>query len=174
MEHFNATDQSALPNYISNRECCEWIRTNVPGFECPDDAIQEIYYSRWWTFRKHLKKTSNGFVVTEFLPDVPWAGKHNTISCAAGNHFYEGRWIHDPVYLDAYARFWFSGEGEPRKYSFWAADAIYQRSLVSANRELSRELLPRLAGISGLGRNASGTATGCSGNSTTATAWSIP
>jgi len=121
------------------------MRANVPGFECPDSAIEEIYYFRWWTFRKHLKRTPNGFVVTEFLPEVPWAGKYNTISCAAGHHFYEGRWIHDPVYLDAYARFWFSGGGEPRKYSFWAADAIYQRSLVSAVRELSRELLPRLA-----------------------------
>ena len=43
-------------------------------------------------FKKHLQQTPDGFVVTEFLPKVGWAGKHNTISCAAGHHFREGRW----------------------------------------------------------------------------------
>ncbi len=28
--------------------------------------------------------------VTEFLPSVPWAGKYNTIPCAAGHHIAEG------------------------------------------------------------------------------------
>ena len=36
----------------------------------------------------YLKETPEGFVITEFLPDVPWAGKYNTISCPAGHHFY--------------------------------------------------------------------------------------
>ena len=42
------------------------------------------------------------FVITEFLPTVPWSGKHNTISCPAGHHYYEGRWLHDPQFLDDY------------------------------------------------------------------------
>ena len=66
----------------------------------------------------------DGFVVTEFLPPVDWAGKHNTISCAAGHHFREGRWLHDPRFMDDYARFWFKKGGEPRRYSFWAADSL--------------------------------------------------
>ena len=31
---------------------------------------------------------------------------------------------HDPRYLDDYAVFWFRKGGEPRRYSFWAADAM--------------------------------------------------
>ena len=61
-----------------------------PLFEISDKEIEEIYYFRWNVFSRHIKKTSHGYVVTEFLPDVPWAGIHNTISCAAAHHFYEG------------------------------------------------------------------------------------
>ena len=60
----------------------------------------------------------DGFIVTEFLPSVPWGGKHNSINCAAGHHFYEGRWLHDPQYLDDYARFWFRKGGEPPEIQF--------------------------------------------------------
>src|SRR5690606_41087738 len=52
-------------------------------------------YFRWWTYRKHLKRTPEGYIITEFLPEVPWSGKYNTINCPAGHHFYEGRWLQD-------------------------------------------------------------------------------
>src|SRR5207302_6577624 len=91
----------------------EWAAHNVPLFDCPDADIRETYYFRWRVYHRHLKQTTDGWVVTEFLPDVPWAGKHNTISCAAGHHLYEGRWIRDPQYLDQYTTFWFRRGGEP-------------------------------------------------------------
>jgi hypothetical protein len=116
----------------------------VPSFDCPDPNIREIYDFRWRLFRKHLKKTPDGFVVTEFLPPVAWAGKYNTISCAAGHHFREGRWLHDPQYLDEYARFWFRKGGEPRRYSFWAADSVFAYYLVTGNAALIKDLLPDL------------------------------
>jgi predicted GH43/DUF377 family glycosyl hydrolase len=122
----------------------DWLLKNVPLFECPDRHIQEIYYFRWRVYKKHLKQTPDGFVVTEFLPKVGWSGKHNSISCAAGHHFYEGRWIRDDRYLDDYAVFWFRKGGEPRRYSFWAADAIYARFLVHGDAELLKDLLPDL------------------------------
>ena len=61
-----------------------FLSTNIPLFECPDKDFEQIYYFRWWTYRKHIKQTPDGFVITEFLPHVGWAGKHNTINCAAG------------------------------------------------------------------------------------------
>jgi hypothetical protein len=122
----------------------DWPRHEAPLFECPDTNIQEIYNYRWRLFHKHLKKTSDGFVVTEFLPPVGWAGKHNTISCAAGHHFREGRWLHDSSYLDDYARFWFRKGGEPRRYSFWAADSLFAHYLVTGDGALLKELLPDL------------------------------
>ncbi|MHC4744031.1 MAG: MGH1-like glycoside hydrolase domain-containing protein, partial [Planctomycetota bacterium] len=97
-----------------------------------------------WTFRKHIKETPDGFVVTEFLPKVSWSGKHNTISCPAGHHFYEGRWIHEGKFLDDYAVFWFRKGGSPRRYSFWAADALYARHLVQPDKALSTGLLDDL------------------------------
>jgi hypothetical protein len=141
---FNHHDQELYPQHVPNAAAWAWLRQNVPLLECPDKELEEIYYFRWWTFRKHLKQTPDGFVITEFLPPVGWAGKHNTISCAAGHHFREGRWIHDPTYLDDYARFWFRKGGDPRRYSFWAADSVWACRLVTGDDQLARDLLPDL------------------------------
>ena len=127
VETFNRNDRETVINHIPNAAAWDWMSENVPLFECPDPDLEEIYYFRWWTYRKHIKQTPDGFIVTEFLPPVPWSGKHNSINCPAGHHFYEGRWLRDPRYLDDYAVFWFRKGGEPRKYSFWAADAMYAR-----------------------------------------------
>src|SRR2546426_2598976 len=97
---FNRNDRETVRSHIDNSAAASWMEANVPFFECPDRDIEEIYHFRWWTFRKHLKQTPEGFVITEFLPPVGWAGKHNTINCPAGHHLYEGRWIRDPRYLD--------------------------------------------------------------------------
>lgn len=144
VETFNRLDRETVTNHVSNAASWEWMAKNLPRLECPDKDLEEIYYFRWWTYRKHIKQTPDGFIVTEFLPAVPWSGKHNSINCPAGHHFYEGRWLRDPQYLDNYAVFWFRKGGEPRKYSFWAADSIYARSLVLGDYRLPKELLPDL------------------------------
>ena len=120
VDRFNRLDRETVVQHIPNAAAWDWMVRNVPLFECPDKDIEETYYFRWWTYRKHIKQTPDGFVITEFLPNVGWAGKHNTISCAAGHHLYEGRWLRDPRYLDDYSVFWFRKGGEPRRYSFWA------------------------------------------------------
>lgn len=141
---FNRQDHTHFGQAISNKAAADWMAGNVPRFECPDTDMQEIYHFRWWTYRKHIQQTPDGFVITEFLPQVGWSGKHNTISCAAGHHFREGRWIRNPRYLDDYAVFWFRKGGAPRSYSFWAADSIYQRALASGDFSLATGLLPDL------------------------------
>ncbi len=121
-----------------------WRARNVPSFDCPDPDIQRAYDFRWDVYRKHIKETPDGYVVTEFLPDVPWAGAYNTISASAGHHFYEGRWLQNTSYLDDYARFWFGPQAEPRRYSCWLADAIYARYLVTGDARLPLGLLEDL------------------------------
>lgn len=143
-ERFNARDEELYPQAVRNADATAWAEGNVPRFECPDAEFEATYYFRWWTFRKHLKSTPDGYIVTEFLPPVPWAGKHNSINCAAGHHLYEGRWLRDPRYLDDYSRFWFRGGGDPRRYSFWAADAIRARALVTGDDRVALDLLPDL------------------------------
>ena len=46
--------------------------------------------------------------------------------------------------MDDYAVFWFRKGGSPRRYSFWAADAIYADFLVRQNRQLVVDLLDDL------------------------------
>ena len=144
VDQFNAQDQELYPQQVPNAAAWSFLSTNMPLFECPDAELEQTYYFRWWTYRKHIKATPDGYIITEFLPSVPWAGKHNSISCAAGHHLYEGRWLRDPKYLDDYSQFWFRKGGSPRTYSFWAADAIYARSLVTGDARQALDLLPDL------------------------------
>ena len=144
VDRFNEHDEALYPQHVPNAAAWDFLQANIPRFECPDKELEETYYFRWWTYRKHIKQTPDGFVITEFLPKVGWSGKHNTISCPAGHHFYEGRWLREPKYLDDYSVFWFRKGGGPRRYSFWAADALWARHRVRPNRELLVDLLPDL------------------------------
>ena len=148
VENFNRNDRETVVNHVPNAAALDWMAKNIPWFECPDAEIEEIYYFRWWTYRKHIKQTCDGFVVTEFLPQVSWSKKHNTINCPAGHHFYEGRWIHDPRYLDDYACFYFGKGGDPggvsKVYSNWLTDGLYARYLVNGDSAWITGLLDEL------------------------------
>ena len=144
IDTFNQNDNELYKGHIPNAVAWDFLKNNIPLLDCPDKDIQTTYYFRWWTYRKHIKQTPAGFIVDEFLPNVSWAGKYNSISCAAGHHLYECRWLSDPSVLNDYSTFWFRGGGEPRRYSFWAADAIWARYLVTGDDRLAKELLPDL------------------------------
>ena len=144
VEKFNLGDDELFSTYIPNSKAFEFLASNIPRFECPDKEMEEIYYFRWWTFRKHVRLTPNGFIITEFLPDVSWAGKYNAISCPAMHHFNEGRWLHNQQYLNDYAYYWFRYGGSIRSYSFPVAYALYSYYLVSGNDTVVKELLPDL------------------------------
>ena len=144
VEKFNAEDDELYANAFPNAMAWDFLAANIPLFQCPDEDLERTYYFRWWTYRKHVRQSPDGWVITEFLPKVPWSAKDNTICCPAGHHFYEGRWLADAKYLDDYAAFWFRKGGNPRYYSFWAADAIYAYYLVKGNQALVTGLLDDL------------------------------
>ncbi len=149
VDYFNSINDEDVINFVSNSEVWSWMQENIPLFECPDKDFEQIYYYRWWTYRKHIKKTPDGFVLTEFITPVGHAGVHNTISCALGHHVYEGRWLKNQQYLNEYILFWFRGhDGSPQphfhKFSSWIADALYNRYLVNHDMEFLLELLPDL------------------------------
>lgn len=144
IDSFNRYDNDLYPQFIPNNKSWDFLQQNIPLFDCPDKMMERTWYFRWWTYRKHIKQTADGFIITEFLPAVPWAGKHNSISCPAGHHFYEGRWLADHNYLRDYAKFWFRGGGSPRVYSFWVADAFYKYYEVTGDSGLLKEMLPDL------------------------------
>ena len=144
VDTFNEQDEELYVQHVPNERAWAFLKGNIPLFDCPNEDFTRTYLFRCWTYRKHIKDTPDGFVITEFRPKVGWAGKHNTINCPAGHHFYEGRWMHDQRYLDDYAVFWFRKGGSVRSYSFWAADALYQRHLVHPNKPLLVGLLDDL------------------------------
>jgi hypothetical protein len=140
VDYFNGMENENVVNLIPNERSWEWMRENVPLFECPDDGFERVYYYRWWTFRKHIKQTPDGLVVTEFLTPVRHAGIHNTVSCALCFHITEGRWLHDRCILDEYIRFWLGGNAGKaqehlHKYSQWLQDAIWGRYMVDGDRK---------------------------------------
>ena len=143
-DRFNLEDDELYKNQFSNAGVFFNFR-QFPLFECPDEDISRTYYFRWWTFRKHLKKTPSGWVVTEFLPNVPWAGKENTISCPFGHHMREGRWLRSTEFLDDYIRFMVT-EGTvngPRAYACWPAWGALERAKVTGDRQYAISLLPQ-------------------------------
>lgn len=148
VDYFNTMEPEGVVNAIPNAAAWDWMRKNVPLWECPDPWFQEIYYFRWWTYRKHIVQTPQGYVLTEFITHVSHAGVYNTISCAVGHHLNEGRWLRDPEYLDDYTKFWFTGApgGKPEphfhKYSGWVEWAAYQRYLVTGDPKILIDLLP--------------------------------
>ena len=133
---------------ISNDQAADWMGKNIPLFECSDKDIEETYYFRWWAYRKHIWKTPDGFVVTEFLPKVGWSKKHNTINCPVGHQLYEGRWIRDTKVMNEYAAFHFGKGGDPggssKMYSQWITDGIYANYLVTADKPFVTGLLDAL------------------------------
>lgn len=143
-EDFNSVDDEPIQNLIPNAESWDWMQNNVPLFECPDKEIEEIYYYRWWIYRKHIKKTPSGYVITEFLPEVRHAKKYNTIAAASGLHVDEGKWLHNKEYISDYLKHWFSEDGEPRHYSSWFATTIYEYCTTIGDYTLAKELLPKL------------------------------
>ena len=114
----------------------------VPSFECPDTAINRTYEYRWRAFGRHCEKTPDGWVITEFLPKVGWAGKYNTIVCAAGHHLREARWMHDTSVAADYARFWFGTNAAHRaKYSSWLGSSLLDVVRVTGDMALATDLL---------------------------------
>lgn len=145
MERFSLDDDELYPHDIKNKAVYWWALQNVPRFECPDKEIERTYYFRWWTYRKHLRKTSKGkWVVTEFLPDVPWAGPENTISCPLVHHVREGRWLRDKSYLDDYLRFMVTmgTVNGPRAYANAPAWSALERAKVTGDAAYPAGLLP--------------------------------
>jgi hypothetical protein len=137
VEEFNAADPEDVNGHVPNARAWEWMKRNVPLFACPDAEIERTYYFRWWTFRKHIKETPEGYLITEFLKKVNHAGDYNSLSCAFGHHVAEARWLRDPQYLDGDVAFWL--RGGPRKnfhqFSGWAAAALWDRYCVDGRRD---------------------------------------
>jgi len=149
VDYFNNMETENIKEAIPNDSAWNFMQKNIPLFECPQQNFEEIFYYRWWTLRKHIKKTEQGYVFTEFLVQRSYADKYNLIASALGHHIYEARWLHDQQYLNDNMRIWYRGnDGKPMKkirfYSSWNMDALYNRYKVNLNKKSITDLLPDL------------------------------
>ena len=148
-DRFNATDHEAIATTIPNAQAAEWMRQNVPLFDCPDEQMREMYYFRWWTLRKHIKRTPAGYGMTEFLVDRSYADRYNLIACAIGHHMMESRWLRDTTYLHQILRTWYFGnDGQAmtkmNRFSSWNPYAVQQLFCVEGDATFLLSLKPRL------------------------------
>lgn len=149
VDYFNRMEDENIVQAIPNAQSWDWMKANIPLFECPQDNFEEMYYFRWWSLRKHIIETPTGYGMTEFLVKRSYSDKYNLISCALGHHIYESRWLRDPKYLNQYVHVWFRGnEGKPmdklRKFSSWTANALYNKYLVDGNKDYLLDMYPDL------------------------------
>ena len=146
VEEFNKNDCEIYKNEIPNDLAYEWLSDRIPLFECPDKELERTYYFRFWTYRKHIKKTPEGFAVTEFLPKVPWSGKYNIINAPVGHHFTEGRWLRGSknIFSD-YLRFYLNNQKDSHRYSAWLLWSALEYEKVRGEFLLGKDELAKMA-----------------------------
>ena len=169
VDYFNKMEDENIKQAIPNDSAWTWMKKNIPLFECPQQNFEEMFYYRWWTLRKHIKKTEQGYVFTEFLVQRSYADKYNLISSGLGHHIYESRWLHNKKYMDDNLHVWYRGNnGKPmsklRFYSGWVEDAVFNRYLVNADKKFVLDLLPDMAANFDAWEIEKREAMGCSGN----------
>ena len=60
---FAARGAEPLPLSIPDEAAGVWLAGNVPLFDCPDEGIADTFAFRWWTYRKHLRRTVDGWEI---------------------------------------------------------------------------------------------------------------
>lgn len=150
VDYFNGMEDENIAQAIPNSASWQWMQENVPLFECPQQNFEETYWFRWWTLRKHLRKTDDDkYAITEFLVKRNYADKYNLIASGVGHHIHEARWIRNPQYLDQAMETWFFGnDGQPMeklaKFSSWIAGSLWNKYLVDNRQDWIVKMLPAL------------------------------
>src|SRR5262245_37244756 len=147
VDYFNNMEDENIAQAVPNAQAWDWMKVNIPLFECPQQNFEEMWYFRWWTLRKHIKQTPVGYAFTEFLVNRNYADKYNLISSELGHHIYEACWLLDNKYLNEDMQVWYRGnEGKPMNklhtFSSWNIYALYNRYLVNGDSSWLLNMLP--------------------------------
>ena len=149
VDYFNTLEPEGIRQAIPNEKAWQWMTENIPLFECSQQDFEELWYFRWWTLRKHLKRTPVGYAMTEFLVNRSYADQYNLIASGVGHHILESRWLRNPLYLDQVMNTWYKGNnGQPMKkianYLSWMPWALWNRYLVDGRKDWIVSMLPSL------------------------------
>jgi dienelactone hydrolase len=134
----------------SNEDAWAWMQREIPWFESSNKQFEEMYYFRWYAWKKHLVAAPSGYVITEWLPkpDFPSPdhkdGSFGALPDAAPFHIAEARWLRDPKIAEDDARYWFSHGVDSHKYSDAMAWTVRDLTLANGDRALNTALLPAM------------------------------
>jgi hypothetical protein len=129
-----------------------WMQREIPWFDCSDKSFEEMYYFRWYAWKKHLVHTPSGYIITEWLPK-PNLPDFGALPDAAPFHLNEARWLHTRAIAEDDARFWYDpnlpgpNSAAIRKYSAPMANAVRDVTLANGDTALATSLLPELVRV---------------------------
>jgi hypothetical protein len=124
----------------------DWFADNVPEFHCSDQAIEKMYYYRWYVLKK-CSINARRFVANHPYPDRVMyegvAGRWFTkvIGLPLPLQIMEARWLHDKSYATGQARVALT-KPDFFDYLNWTPYAIWQLNLVAPNQQLIKDALP--------------------------------
>ena len=138
----NFLNQDAL---LVGEDGKQWFKDNAPFLDVPDANIQKIYYYRLGVLRRQLKYTrpDTGYIFTEFLNNVGYAGIYGGIAVNIWHNNLDGRWLRNRQFLDDDDNHWATGKGLDRQYQYSndLAAAVWQRYLVTGDAAFTTGLL---------------------------------
>jgi hypothetical protein len=130
---------------VDGEDTWTWMQQEIPWFDASDKQFEEMYYFRWYAWKKHLVKTPQGYVITEWLPKPEFKdGSYGALPDAAPFHLGEARWLHERAIAEDDARYWFSPGVDVRKYSDAMAWAVRGVTLANGDAGLGTSLLPAM------------------------------
>lgn len=125
----------------------EFLKENLPVFECSDKQLEEIYYFRAYTMSKHIKRNRHGkYIISEFLTPVSWATETDgAIGCPLGHHLAEYRWLKNTrEIVKEYIVNWFSHKDALLLYNNWFAYGVYNWASVTGEWDFAYSIVDDL------------------------------
>ena len=129
----------------SDEDAWTWMQREIPWFDSSNKQFEEMYYFRWYAWKKHLVKAPTGYIITEWLPKPEFKdGSFGALPDAAPFHFNEARWLREPSIAEDDARYWFAPGIDSHKYSDAMANAVLGVTLANGDKSLATALLPAM------------------------------
>ena len=127
----------------TNEDIWTWMQREIPWFDSSNNQFEAMYYFRWYAWKKHLVKTTNGYLITEWLPK-PEAPDFGVLPDAAPFHIAEARWLHTNAIAEDYARYWFTPGARSHTYSNDLATSVRDLTLANGDSAFATSLLPAM------------------------------
>ncbi|XP_054152490.1 beta-L-arabinobiosidase-like [Oppia nitens] len=132
----NFIDRSSKVSQFAEKQ---WFLDNIPFIDIPDKNIEDVYYYRWSSHKRHLRYIigGTGYMTTEFVNDVGYSQKFGVINAAGGHQIYESRWLRDTRYVKDYINIYARqlNKAANNQYSEWITESAYNTYLVNGDKD---------------------------------------